>query len=202
MGDKPDYKSTMNLPRTEFPMRASLAAREPDWLAFWEDLGLHDRALELNAGHELFVLHDGPPYANGHIHMGTAFNKVLKDLIVKYKTMRGYYAPYVPGWDCHGQPIEHQVEKNLGAERMKTISQAELRSLCREYAMEYVGVQAAEFKRLGVIGDFEDPYLTLKPAYEAGNVRIFKELYNRGMIYKGSKPIHWCIRWHTALAEA
>jgi len=202
MGDKPDYKSTMNLPNTEFPMRASLAAREPDWLAFWEELRLHDRALELNAGHEPFVLHDGPPYANGHIHMGTAFNKVLKDLIVKYKTMRGYYAPYVPGWDCHGQPIEHQVEKNLGPERMKTISQAELRSLCREYAMEYVGVQAAEFKRLGVIGDFEDPYLTLKPAYEAGNVRIFKELYNRGMIYKGSKPIHWCIRCHTALAEA
>jgi len=202
MGEKPDYKSTMNLPATEFPMRASLAAREPDWLAFWERLGLHDRALRLNAGHEPFVLHDGPPYANGHIHMGTAFNKVLKDLIVKYKTMRGYYAPYVPGWDCHGQPIEHQVEKNLGPERMKTISQAELRSLCREYAMEYVGVQAAEFKRLGVIGDFEDPYLTLKPAYEAGNVRIFKELFNRGMIYKGSKPIHWCIRCHTALAEA
>jgi isoleucyl-tRNA synthetase len=202
MAEKSDYKGTMNLPRTEFPMRANLAAREPDWLAFWDELGLHDRALEANAGRASFVLHDGPPYANGHIHMGTAFNKVFKDLIVKYKTMRGFYAPYVPGWDCHGQPIEHQVEKNLGPERMKTISQAELRSLCREYAMEYVGVQAAEFKRLGVIGDFENPYLTLAPAYEAGNVRIFKELYDRGMIYKGSKPIHWCIRCHTALAEA
>ncbi len=202
MADKPDYKSTMNLPQTEFPMRASLNTREPEWLEFWERIDLHAKAIEQNRDGAPFILHDGPPYANGHIHMGTAFNKVFKDLIVKYKTMRGYYSPYVPGWDCHGQPIEHQVEKNLGPEKMAEISQADLRTKCRHYAMKFVGIQAEEFKRLGVIGDFENPYLTLNPAYEAGNVRIFKQMYENGMIYKGSKPIHWCIRCHTALAEA
>jgi isoleucyl-tRNA synthetase len=202
MAEKTDYKSTMNLPTTDFPMRASLSQREPEQLEFWERIGVYRRSLEVNAGGELFILHDGPPYANGHIHMGTAFNKVFKDLIVKYKTMRGYLAPYVPGWDCHGQPIEHQVEKNLGPEKMKTTTQAELRALCREYAMKFVGVQAEEFKRLGVRGDFEDPYLTLNHAYEAGNVRIFKAMFDRGMIYKGAKPIHWCVRCKTALAEA
>ncbi len=202
MGDTPDYKSTMNLPSTEFPMRASLAQREPEILKFWEDNDIYAKSLEVNAGGEVFILHDGPPYANGHIHMGTAFNKVFKDLIVKYKTMRGYWSPYVPGWDCHGQPIEHQVEKNLGPERMAEISQADLRTKCRHYAMKFVGIQAEEFQRLGVRGDFGNPYLTLNPAYEAGNVRIFKEMYDRGMIYKGSKPIHWCVRCKTALAEA
>ncbi|MBA4370437.1 MAG: isoleucine--tRNA ligase [Coriobacteriaceae bacterium] len=197
-----DYKSTMNLPATEFPMRANLAAREPEQLEFWDRIDIYRKSLEACAGGELFVLHDGPPYANGHIHMGTAFNKVFKDLVVKYKSMRGYLAPYVPGWDCHGQPIEHQVEKDLGPERMKETSQAELRRLCREYAMRFVGVQAEEFQRLGVRGDFDDPYLTLTPAYEAGNVRIFAEMYRRGMVYKGAKPIHWCVRCKTALAEA
>ncbi len=197
-----DYKQTMNLPRTDFPMKANLAAREPEWLAFWDEIDVYRRSLEVNEGGPTFVLHDGPPYANGHIHMGTAFNKVMKDLVVKYKTMRGFNSPYVPGWDCHGQPIEHQVEKNLGPERMKTISQAELRALCREYAMRFVKVQADEFKRLGVRGDFEKPYLTLDPAYEAGNVRIFAEMYRKGMVYKGRKPIHWCYRCKTALAEA
>jgi len=202
MADKVDYKSTMNLPETSFPMRANLATREPEWLRFWEEMDVYAKSLEANADGPTFLLHDGPPYANGHIHMGTAFNKVLKDLIVKYKTMRGYRAPYVPGWDCHGQPIEHQVEKNLGPEKMKTTSQAELRALCRDYAMKFVGVQSAEFQRLGVRGDFDDPYLTLAHSYEAGNVRVFKEMYGRGMIYKGAKPIHWCVRCHTALAEA
>ncbi|TLM98530.1 MAG: isoleucine--tRNA ligase, partial [Actinobacteria bacterium] len=192
----------MNLPQTEFPMRANLNQREPQWLEKWAQLGVYRRSLEERAGGELFVLHDGPPYANGHIHMGTAYNKVLKDLIVKYKSMRGYVAPYVPGWDCHGQPIEHQVEKNLGPERMKTISQADLRADCREYALSFVDVQREEFKRLGVRGDWDDPYLTLKPEYEAGNVQIFKKMYLDGAIYKGAKPIHWCIRCHTALAEA
>lgn len=202
MGDKPDYKGTMNLPQTEFPMRANLAQREPEWLKFWEDNDIYRKRLELNEGGETFILHDGPPYANGHIHMGTAFNKVFKDLVVKYKSMRGYWSPYVPGWDCHGQPIEHQVEKNLGPERMAEISQADLRTKCRYYALKFVDIQAEEFKRLGVQGDFENPYLTLNPAYEAGNVKIFKEMFNRGMIYKGSKPIHWCTRCKTALAEA
>ncbi len=202
MSGKPDFKSTMNLPRTEFPMKAGLAQREPEWLAFWDEIDVYRRSLEANRAGPVFILHDGPPYANGHIHMGTAFNKVLKDLVVKYKSMRGYFAPYVPGWDCHGQPIEHQVEKELGPERMRTISQAELRARCREYAMRFVGVQAEEFKRLGVRGEFDHPYLTLDPSYEAGNVRIFKEMYRKGMVYKGRKPIHWCVRCQTALAEA
>ncbi|HET6497514.1 MAG TPA: isoleucine--tRNA ligase [Coriobacteriia bacterium] len=197
-----DYKSTMNLPRTEFPMRANLATREPEWLDFWDRLDVYGRSLEATKDGPPFILHDGPPYANGHIHMGTAFNKVFKDMIVKYKSMRGYYSPYVPGWDCHGQPIEHQVEKDLGPKRMSEISQSELRARCREYALRFVDVQAEEFKRLGVRGDFDRPYLTLDPAYEAGNVRIFRELYRRGMIYKGAKPIHWCPRCTTALAEA
>ncbi|MBS3974861.1 MAG: isoleucine--tRNA ligase [Actinobacteria bacterium] len=202
MGDKPDYKDTMNLPQTEFPMRANLAEREPQWLKFWQEQDVYRKRLSMNVNGQRFVLHDGPPYANGHIHMGTAFNKVLKDLIVKYKSMRGYFAPYIPGWDCHGQPIEHQVEKELGPERMAKIGQSELRERCREWAMNYVSVQSEEFQRLGVQGDFEDPYLTLAPAYEAGNVRVFRRMYERGMIYKGSKPIHWCIRCKTALAEA
>lgn len=197
-----DYKNTMNLPQTEFPMRASLAAREPEWLRFWEDNDVYAKTLEATQDGPAFILHDGPPYANGHIHMGTAFNKVFKDLIVKYKTMCGFHSPYVPGWDCHGQPIEHQVEKDLGPERMAEITQAELRARCREYALRFVDVQAREFQRLGVRGDFDDPYLTLAPTYEAGNVRVFAEMYRRGMIYKGSKPIHWCMRCKTALAEA
>lgn len=197
-----DYKSTMNLPQTDFPMRANLAQREPEWLERWNGMDVYRRSLEARAEAPLFVLHDGPPYANGHIHMGTAYNKVLKDLIVKYKTMRGFRAPYVPGWDCHGQPIEHQVEKNLGPEKMKAIGQAKVRELCRDYALKFVDVQRDEFKRLGVRGDWDDPYLTLKPEYEAGNVQIFKKLYTDGAIYKGRKPIHWCMRCHTALAEA
>lgn len=197
-----DHKETLNLPRTEFPMRASLAQREPQWLEKWERLDVHRRMLEKRRGAPPFILHDGPPYANGHIHMGTAYNKVLKDIVVKYRAMQGYFSPFVPGWDCHGQPIEHQVEKDLGPERMTTISRAELRAACREYALRFVDVQREEFKRLGVLGTWEDPYLTLKPAYEAGNVRIFKKLYLDGAIHKGAKPIHWCIRCGTALAEA
>ncbi len=166
------------------------------------EIDVYKQSLETRTGGEPFILHDGPPYANGHIHMGTGYNKVLKDLIVKYKSMRGYYAPYVPGWDCHGQPIEHQVEKKLGPEKMAKISQAKLRELCRDWAMEFVDVQREEFKRLGVRGDWDDPYLTLNHSYEAGDVRVFAKMYERGEIYKGRKPIHWCKRCHTALAEA
>ena len=197
-----DYKSTMNLPQTDFPMRANLATRENEWLARWDEMDIYRRSIEGRENAPRFILHDGPPYANGHIHMGTAYNKVLKDLIVKYKTMRGYYAPYVPGWDCHGQPIEHMVEKKLGPEKMAKISQAKLRELCHNWAMEYVDVQRSEFKRLGVRGDWDEPYLTLNHSYEAGDVRVFAEMYARGEIYKGRKPIHWCKRCHTALAEA
>ncbi|NTU71746.1 MAG: isoleucine--tRNA ligase [Coriobacteriia bacterium] len=197
-----DYKQTMNLPQTDFPMRANLAAREPEQIEFWNRIDVYRRSLEIREGAEPFILHDGPPYANGHIHMGTGYNKVLKDLIVKYKSMRGHYAPYVPGWDCHGQPIEHQVEKKLGPEKMAKISQAKLRELCRDWALEFVDVQREEFKRLGVRGDWDDPYLTLKHSYEAGDVQVFAKMYERGEIYKGRKPIHWCKRCHTALAEA
>ena len=202
MAGAPDYKNTMNLPTTAFPMRANLAEREPGWLRFWDESDAYRRVLQANEAGETFILHDGPPYANGHIHMGTAYNKVLKDIIVRYKTMRGYWSPYVPGWDCHGQPIEHQVEKNLGPEKMAAIDRATLRRLCREYALKFVDVQREEFKRLGVRGDWDDPYLTLTHDYEAGNVKIFKKMYLDGAVYKGAKPIHWCIRCHTALAEA
>ncbi len=202
MSEASDYRQTMNLPSTEFPMRANLATREPEFLQLWERLDIYRRSLEANADGPTFILHDGPPYANGHIHMGTAFNKVFKDLVVKYKTMRGFRAPYVPGWDCHGQPIEHMVERALGPEKMSATSQAEVRALCREHALRFVKIQGDEFERLGVRGDFEHPYLTLDHAYEAGNVRIFKTMYDRGMIYKGAKPIHWCLRCKTALAEA
>ena len=197
-----DFKSTMNLPQTEFPMRANLATRENEWLERWDTMDLYKRSIEGRSQAPVFILHDGPPYANGHIHMGTAYNKILKDLIVKYKTMRGFYAPYVPGWDCHGQPIEHMVEKKLGPDKMAKISQAKLRELCHNWAMEFVDVQRAEFKRLGVRGDWDEPYLTLNHSYEAGNVKVFAEMYARGEIYKGRKPIHWCKRCHTALAEA
>ena len=202
MADKPDYKQTMNLPVTDFPMRANLSVREPGFVERWDEMDLYRRSLEANLGNPVFILHDGPPYANGHIHMGTAFNKVFKDLIVKYKTMRGYFSPYVPGWDCHGQPIEHQVEKNLGPVKMKEMPRAEVRALCRDYALSFVKTQSDEFRRLGVRGDFADPYLTLNHSYEAGNVRIFKKMYEQGLIYKGAKPIHWCVRCKTALAEA
>ncbi len=201
-GIRVDYKHTMNLPQTDFSMKANLAQREPERLARWADADIYRLSLDARAGGPTFILHDGPPYANGHIHMGTAYNKVLKDLIVKYKTMRGYWSPYVPGWDCHGQPIEHQVEKSLGPDKMAAIGQAKIRELCREYALKFVDVQREEFTRLGVRGDWDDPYLTLAHDYEAGNVRIFKKMYLDGAIYRGAKPIHWCIRCHTALAEA
>ena len=199
-----NYKDTMNLPKTDFPMRANLSQREPAWVEFWQEKDVHQRALDMRkeAGAPPFILHDGPPYANGHIHMGTAYNKILKDLIVKYKTMRGYYSPYVPGWDCHGQPIEHKVEQDLGPKRMAEISKPELRALCRDYALKWIGVQREEFKRLGVLGDWDNPYLTLNHSYEAGNVEVFKKMYLDGVIYRGRKAIHWCTRCHTALAEA
>jgi len=194
----------MNLPRTDFPMRANLSKREGVWVDFWQDKDIHQRAADARqaAGAAPFVVHDGPPYANGHIHMGTAYNKILKDLVVKYKTMRGYYSPYVPGWDCHGQPIEHKVEQDLGPGRMAEISKPELRALCRDYALKWIDIQREEFRRLGVLGDWDNPYLTLNHDYEAGNVEVFKRLYLDGVVYRGRKAIHWCMRCHTALAEA
>jgi len=194
----------MNLPKTDFPMRANLSQREPAWVDFWQEKAIHQRAVQARkaAGADPFIVHDGPPYANGHIHMGTAYNKIFKDLVVKYKTMRGHYSPYVPGWDCHGQPIEHKVETDLGPKRMAEISKPELRALCRDYALKWIDVQREEFKRLGVLGDWDNPYLTLNHDYEAGNVEVFKRLFLDGVVYRGRKAIHWCMRCHTALAEA
>ena len=197
-----DYKNTMNLPQTDFPMRAGLAVSEPARLATWEQMDLYHQIVEQNRGNEPYILHDGPPYANGPIHIGHAFNKILKDIIVKYKSQRGFFSPYVPGWDCHGQPIEHMVERKLGPQKMAAIDQPTLRRLCRELATKSIDLQRDGFKRLGVLGEWDDPYLTYKPEYEAGNVEIFKTMYQNGSIYRGRKPIHWCYRCHTALAEA
>jgi isoleucyl-tRNA synthetase len=196
-----DYKATLNLPQTEFPMKANLPQREPELLARWEQEHLYERIQEAGKGRPLYVLHDGPPYANGRIHIGHALNKILKDIIVKAKTMAGFRAPYVPGWDCHGLPIEHQVLKELG-EKRKGLDTLAIRQLCREYAEKYYRIQRDEFRRLGVLGDWEHPYLTMDPAYEATILREFGKFVAKGGVYKGLKPVLWCTVDHTALAEA
>ena len=197
-----DYKATLNLPRTDFPMRANLATREPEILARWKAIGLYERLLAHNADRPRFVLHDGPPYANGHIHLGTTLNKVLKDIIVKHRAMSGHSAPYVPGWDCHGLPIELEVERELGRARKETLPKNEVRQRCREYAARFVAVQRAEFERLGVLGDWEHPYLTMDPAYVAEEVRALGKCVAAGLVYRGKKPVLWCPSCATALAEA
>ena len=203
MADKGiNYKNTMNLPRTDFPMRGNLPANEPKRLEKWEQGRLYERILEKNKDGEPFILHDGPPYANGPIHIGHAFNKILKDFVVKSHAQRGFFTPYIPGWDCHGQPIEHEVEKKLGTQKMREMPQAEVRRLCREWAERFVDVQRDGFKRLGVNGDWDHPYLTFQPTFESANVEVFKKLYLDGAVYRGRKPIHWCKHCHTALAEA
>ncbi len=197
-----DYKNTMNLPKTDFPMRGNLPVNEPKRLEAWEANGLYWKVLEKNAAGTPFVLHDGPPYANGPIHIGHSFNKILKDFVNKSHAQRGYFTPYIPGWDCHGQPIEHMVEKTLGPEKMSATPLPKVRELCRDWATKYVDIQREGFKRLGVNADWEHPYLTYTPDYEAGNVELFRDMYLKGSVYRGRKPIHWCINCHTALAEA
>lgn len=196
-----EYNETLNLPKTDFPMRAKLAQREPEILEFWEKENIYQKVQEKNSGKPKFVLHDGPPYANGHIHLGTTLNKILKDIIIKYKSMSGYDAPYVPGWDTHGLPIEQQAIKNLGLDRKKN-STVEFRNECKNYALKFVNIQRDEFKRLGVRGDWENPYLTLSPEYEAAQIGVFGEMAKKGYIYKGLKPVYWCSDCATALAEA
>src|SRR2546422_10216640 len=196
-----DYKATLNLPQTDFPMKANLPQREPEILARWERERLYELIQEARRGRPLYVLHDGPPYANGRIHIGHALNKILKDIIVKSKTMAGYRAPYVPGWDCHGLPIEHQVLKELGVKK-KGLDTLEIRKLCREYAEKYSKIQREEFKRLGVLGDWEHPYLTMDPAYAAEEVRALGRCIADGLVYRGKKPVLWCPSCTTALAEA
>ena len=196
-----DYKNTLSLPKTDFPMKANLKELEPKSIARWREQNTYGLMQVRNSGKQSYILHDGPPYANGHIHIGHALNKILKDIIVKYKSLQGYASPYVPGWDCHGLPIEHQVLKNLGPKK-EGMGQQELRKLCREYAEKFVAIQGDEFKRLGVFGDWDNPYLTMDYGYEAAIVRELGKFVGNGGVYKGKKPVYWCGSCETALAEA
>lgn len=196
-----DYSKTVNLPETDFPMKANLPEKEPAILKKWETEKIYETLLQSRENQPLYILHDGPPYANGHIHIGHALNKILKDIIVKHKTMMGHKSPYIPGWDCHGLPIELNVTKELGP-KAKTMSKADIRKKCREYAEKFVNIQMSEFKRLGVFGDFDNPYKTMSTGYEAKIVEIFGQLYEQGYIFRNKKPIYWCPTCVTALAEA
>ena len=196
-----DYKSTLNLPQTGFPMKGNLANREPEMLKRWEEENLYQRIREACAGRPKFVLHDGPPYANGEIHIGHAVNKVIKDIIVKSRTLDGKDAPYVPGWDCHGLPIELQVEKKVGKPGGK-VTPAEFRVACRKYAEAQVDKQRVDFKRLGVVGDWDNPYLTMNFQTEANIIRAMGRIVENGHVHKGYKPVHWCVDCGSALAEA
>lgn len=196
-----DYNKTLNLPKTDFPMRGNLPKREPETLKKWEDDRLYYKMIENNKGKPKYILHDGPPYANGQIHLGTALNKTLKDFIIKQKNMSGYCAPYVPGWDTHGLPIELKAMKDIGVEN-GAIPPVELRKHCKNFALKHVNSQMEQFKRLGSLGDYDDPYLTLKPEYEARQVEVFGKMAKDGYMYKGLKPVYWCPDCNTALAEA
>ena len=197
----PEWKDTVNLPRTDFPMKANLPTSEPDTLARWDATDLYGKIRERRKGAPTFILHDGPPYANGRIHIGHALNKVLKDFVVRSRTMAGFDSPYVPGWDCHGLPIELNVDRELGSKK-KTLSIADFRRECRVYAEKFVDVQRQEFQRLGVMGDWSTPYLTMNYSYQATIVRALGKFVEQGLVYKGKKPVHWCIHCRTALAEA
>lgn len=196
-----DYNNTLNLPVTDFPMRGNLPKREPETLEKWEKNRLYYKIIEKNQGKPAYILHDGPPYANGEIHLGTALNKTLKDIIVKYKNMSGFCSPYVPGWDTHGLPIELKAMKAIGVEN-GAIPPVELRKHCRDFALTHVANQMKQFKRLGTLGDYDDPYVTLKPEYEARQIEVFGEMAKKGYMYKGLKPVYWCPDCNTALAEA
>ena len=196
-----DFNSTLNLPKTDFPMRAGLPKREPEMLKNWEEMDIYNEMLKKNEGHPRFSLHDGPPFSNGNIHMGHALNKAIKDFIVRSYAMRGYYTPYIPGWDNHGMPIESAIIKEQKLNH-KAMSVADFRSACEAYARKYVGIQREGFKRLGVIGDWEHPYYTMNKGFEADEIRIFGKMYRNGHIYKGLKPVYWCAKDETALAEA
>ena len=193
-----DYKATLNLPDTAFPMKAGLPQREPQILQRWDSIGLYGKLREIGKDRPKFVLHDGPPYANGTIHIGHALNKILKDMILRSKTLSGFDAPYVPGWDCHGLPIEHKVEVTHG----KNLPADKTRELCRAYATEQIEGQKSEFIRLGVLGDFANPYKTMDFKNEAGEIRALAEIVKGGFVFKGLKPVNWCFDCGSALAEA
>ncbi len=197
-----DYNQTLNLPVTDFPMRGNLPQREPEFLNKWEQEDLYGKIMEKNEGKPLYVLHDGPPYANGNIHIGTAMNKIIKDMIVRYRNLAGYKAPFVPGFDTHGLPIELKARAKAGIENALSMPPVELRDICRDFALQYVHDQTEQFKRLGVLADWENPYLTLAPTFEARQIEVFGEMATKGYIYKGLKPVYWCPECQTALAEA
>src|SRR5213593_829355 len=204
-----DYKHTLNLPRTDFPMKADLVTREPERLNKWARSRLYECIQAQRAGAEKFVLHDGPPFANGDVHIGTALNKILKDIIVKYKNLRGFCAPYVPGWDCHGLPIEFKVTQEMrkastdaAGASSPDFDAATIRKKCDAYARKYIDIQREQFKRLGILGEWEKPYLTLDKEYEADELRLFADIVEQGLVYRGKKPVYWSIPCRTALAEA
>src|ERR1700720_645619 len=197
----PEWKDTVNLPRTDFPMKANLPTSEPETLALWAAMDLYGKIRERRKGAPKFVLHDGPPYANGNIHMGTALNKILKELVVKSRSMAGHDAPYVVGYDCHGLPIELQVDRELGPKK-RQMSVAEFCRACRAYAERFIGTMTEQFQRLGILGTWDDPYLTMNFKYQAAIARAFGRFVEQALVYKGKKPVHWCIHCRTALAEA
>lgn len=200
--EKSKCNDTMQLPKTGFPMRGGLPKNEPKRLAAWYENHVYEQLQKKNEGHKKFVLHDGPPYANGPIHIGHAMNKISKDIIMRYHAMQGEQTPYVPGWDCHGQPIEHKVEEMLGTKKFNATPTAKIRELCNKFAVENIDLQREGFKRLGVLGDWDNPYLTLYHEHDAADIEVFKAMFDKGMIYRGRKPVHWCKHCHTALAEA
>src|SRR5947207_2842409 len=196
-----DLKATLNLPKTEFSMKANLPQNEPKWLEFWEKLCIYEKVRESRRGDPTYVLHDGPPYANGPIHLGHALNKCLKDFVVKSKTMAGFDSPYVPGWDCHGLPIEIKVDESLGRKKLE-MNPLEVRKACRAYAEKYLDLQRDQFKRIAVFGRFDEPYSTMSKQYESVIVRTLFDFIENGFVYKGLRPVYWCIVDKTALAEA
>ena len=201
MEEKKNYGATLNLPKTDFPMRGNLPENEPKIKEEVLDNDLYEKMLKKNEGKESFVLHDGPPYANGEIHLGHALNKILKDTIVRFKNLEGYYTPYVPGFDTHGLPTERKAIEVLGLDRDK-VGVNKFRNTCKDFALGFVEKQSEGFKRLGVLGDWKDPYITLRPEFESRQIGVFGDMYKKGYIYKGLKPVFWCTECETALAEA
>src|SRR3954468_19665366 len=197
----PEWKDTVNLPRTDFPMKANLPTTEPDALARWAAMDLYGKIRERRRGAPKFILHDGPPYTSGNIHIGTALNKILKDFVVKSRTMEGFDAPFVVGFDCHGLPIELKVDRELGPKK-REMSTADFCRACRAFAERYIGTMTAQFQRLGVLGTWDEPYVTMDFRYQAAIARAFGRFVDQGLVYKGKKPVHWCIHCRTALAEA
>ena len=196
-----ELKDTLNLPQTDFPMRANAVQREPERLKHWDEVGVYQLVQEKNANGDSFTLHDGPPFTNGDVHVGTALNKILKDTILRYKSVRGYRTPYVPGWDCHGLPIEHKVSKKLRKEKTD-LDPVSIRKACSEFSASFIDTQRAQFQRLGVLADWEREYRTMNPGYEAEILRTFANFVDQGLVYRSKKPVYWSIPCKTALAEA